>query len=205
MHDHRPGFLLRTTDVKERFPDNITSNSGDFTWEELQRLNAGDWFLKVRSAPSLTQPHKASTQQHTWSCLTFQTDPFRSVSKLSEEDKAMARNQTIPSLLQLLHLAKQHNISVMFDLYSPDWENDTEDVVDTILESGIDPNLVSLYEFWCHLTGISRATLFVEWSTFPFARSSGSLQQNESMWRRLLQSSNRFIMTAKGWGINQET
>ncbi|XP_011608756.1 glycerophosphoinositol inositolphosphodiesterase GDPD2 isoform X1 [Takifugu rubripes] len=116
MHDHQPGFLLRTTDVKERFPDNITSNSSEFTWEELQTLNAGDWFLK--------------------------TDPFRSVSKLSEEDKAMARNQTIPSLLQLLRLAKQHNISVMFDLYSPDWENDTEDVVDTILESGIDPHLV---------------------------------------------------------------
>lgn len=70
------------------------------------------------------------------------------MSKLSEEDKAMARNQTIPSLLQLLRLAKQHNISVMFDLYSPDWENDTEDVVDTILESGIDPHLVSLYEFF---------------------------------------------------------
>lgn len=67
------------------------------------------------------------------------------MSKLSEEDKAMARNQTIPSLLQLLRLAKQHNISVMFDLYSPDWDNDTEDVVDTILESGIDPHLVSLY------------------------------------------------------------
>lgn len=60
----------------------------------------------------------------------------------------MARNQTIPSLLQLLRLAKQHNISIMFDLYSPDWENDTEDVVDTILESGIDPRLVSLYEFF---------------------------------------------------------
>lgn len=64
MHDHQPGFLLRTTDVKERFPDNITSNSSEFTWEELQSLNAGDWFLKVRSAPSLTQPHKASMQLH---------------------------------------------------------------------------------------------------------------------------------------------
>lgn len=177
MHDHQPGFLLRTTDVKERFPDNVTSNSSEFTWEELQSLNAGEWFLKVRSAPSLTQPHKASAQLHTWSCLTFQTDPFRSVSKLSEEDKAMARNQTIPSLLQLLRLAKQHNISVMFDLYSPNWENDTEDVVDTILASGIDPHLVSLYEFfWYHLTGISHATLLWNEAHFlspgPLAPSS---------------------------------
>lgn len=68
------------------------------------------------------------------------------MSKLSEEDKARARNQTIPSLEELLQLAKQHNISVMFDLYSPDWKNDTEDVVDTILRSGIDPGRVSLYE-----------------------------------------------------------
>ena len=66
------------------------------------------------------------------------------MSKLSEEDKAEARNQTIPSLEELLQLAKQHNISVMFDLYSPDLENDTEDVVDTILRSGIDPGRVSI-------------------------------------------------------------
>lgn len=68
------------------------------------------------------------------------------MSKLSEEDKARARNQTIPSLEELLQLAKQHNISVMFDLYSPNWDNDTEDVVDIILRSGIDPGQVSLYE-----------------------------------------------------------
>lgn len=146
MHDNHSGFLLRTTNIKEIFPDNITSRSIDFTWEELQSLNAGDWFLKVRNAPSYTQLHKVIAQQHKWSCRTFQTDPLSSVSKLSEEDKARARNQTIPSLEELLQLAKQHNVSVMFDLYSPDWENDTEDVVDTILSSGIDPGQVSLYQ-----------------------------------------------------------
>lgn len=146
MHDNHSGFLLRTTNIKEIFPDNIISNSSDFTWEELQSLNAGDWFLKVRRAPLYTQPHEVIAQQRTWSCLTFQTDPLSSVSKLSEEDKARARNQTIPSLEELLQLAKQHNISVMFDLYSPDWKNDTEDVVDTILRSGIDPGRVSLHE-----------------------------------------------------------
>lgn len=144
MHDHHSGFLLRTTNIKEVFPDNVTSKSSDFTWEELQSLNAGDWFLKVRRALSYTQPHEVVAQQRTRSCLIFQTNPLSSVSTLSEEDKAMARNQTIPSLEELLQLAKQHNISVMFDLYSPDWENDTEDVVDTILQSGIDPSRVSL-------------------------------------------------------------
>lgn len=52
MHDHHSGFLLRTTNIKEVFPDNVTSKSSDFTWEELQSLNAGDWFLKVRRALS---------------------------------------------------------------------------------------------------------------------------------------------------------
>lgn len=79
--------------------------------------------------------------------LTFQTDPFRSVYKLSEEERELSRNQTIPSLLQLLDLAKEHDISVLFDLYNLDTENDTEDIVDTIWRSGIDQSLVSLLLF----------------------------------------------------------
>ncbi|XP_022075597.1 glycerophosphoinositol inositolphosphodiesterase GDPD2 isoform X1 [Acanthochromis polyacanthus] len=116
MHDNKSEFLLRTTNVKEKFPKKKFNHSTDLTLEELQSLNAGEWFLK--------------------------TDPFRSVSQLSEEEKETARNQTIPSLLQLLNLAKQHNISVIFDLKSSNLENDTVDTVDTILKSGIDPSLV---------------------------------------------------------------
>lgn len=66
------------------------------------------------------------------------------MSNLTEEEMETARNQTIPSLLQLLNLAKQHNISVIFDLYSPNQENDTVDTVNTILSSGIDPGLVNI-------------------------------------------------------------
>ncbi|XP_073343505.1 glycerophosphoinositol inositolphosphodiesterase GDPD2 isoform X2 [Pagrus major] len=117
MHDHESDFLRRTTNVKSKnFRNKNFSLSTNWTWEELQSLNAGEWFL--------------------------QTDPFRSVSTLSEEDKESSKNQTIPSLLQLLNLAKEHNISVLFDLYNPDTENDTEDIVDTIFRSGIDPSLI---------------------------------------------------------------
>ncbi|XP_029957973.1 glycerophosphoinositol inositolphosphodiesterase GDPD2 isoform X2 [Salarias fasciatus] len=125
MHDHEKGFLLRTTNVKEKFPNKTLSISADLTLEELQSLNAGEWFLK--------------------------TDPFHSVSGLSEEEKEMARVQTIPSLLKLLDLANEHNISVFFDLYrskqdnsTVDKVNDTVDTVDAILNSSIDPSLV----FW---------------------------------------------------------
>ncbi|XP_071314213.1 glycerophosphoinositol inositolphosphodiesterase GDPD2 isoform X2 [Trachinotus anak] len=116
MHDNGSEFLSRTTNVKEKFPNENFSYSANISWEELQSLNAGEWFLK--------------------------TDPFCSVSQLSEEEKEEARSQTIPSLLQLLNLAKQHNISVIFDLYSPNQENDTKDTVSTILSSGIDPRLI---------------------------------------------------------------
>lgn len=64
----------------------------------------------------------------------------------------------------------------MFDLYSPDWENDTEDVVDTILRSGIDPGQVSLYEFPSDLTEIPQKTRFENKANFilldPLAPSS---------------------------------
>ncbi|XP_040030839.2 glycerophosphoinositol inositolphosphodiesterase GDPD2 isoform X2 [Gasterosteus aculeatus] len=116
MHDNSSGFLRRTTNVKEKFPNEDFSHSSNLTWEDLQSLNAGEWFLK--------------------------TDPFRSVSQLSEEEKETARNQSVPSLLQLLNLAKQHSVSVIFDLYSPNQGNDTVDTVNTILNSGIDPSLV---------------------------------------------------------------
>lgn len=116
MHDHDSSFLLRTTNAKDTFSDRNLSKSDSLTWDEYQTLNAGEWFIK--------------------------TDPFWTVSQLSKDEEALARNQTIPSLLQLLQLAQQHNIFVIFDLYSPNQENDTVDTVDTILASGIDPHLV---------------------------------------------------------------
>lgn len=55
MHDHNPGFLRRTTDIENKFPDKIFNQSSDFTWEELQSLNAGEWFIDVRSSTFKTK------------------------------------------------------------------------------------------------------------------------------------------------------
>lgn len=30
------------------FPNRMFNNSSDITWEELQNLNAGEWFVKVK-------------------------------------------------------------------------------------------------------------------------------------------------------------
>uniref|UniRef100_A0A3P9J6R2 Glycerophosphodiester phosphodiesterase domain containing 2 n=1 Tax=Oryzias latipes TaxID=8090 RepID=A0A3P9J6R2_ORYLA len=120
MHDNKNEFLLRTTNVKESFPERSITSNMDLTFEEIQNLNAGEWFLKK--------------------------DPFWSVSQLSEEEKQTAKNQTVPSLLQLLELAKQHNISVIFDLYQTEKTStdsgDTAAIVDTIQKSDINPGLI---------------------------------------------------------------
>ncbi|GAA6109679.1 glycerophosphoinositol inositolphosphodiesterase GDPD2 [Tachysurus ichikawai] len=113
MHDHGKTFLQRTTNVDVVFPNRTYNSSSDFTWEELQRLNAGEWFIK--------------------------TNPFWSVSSLSEKDKALAREQKIPSFDQLLQLAKEHKTSLIFDLVNDD---DCNITVMTILKSGISQNLI---------------------------------------------------------------
>ncbi|XP_061786393.1 glycerophosphoinositol inositolphosphodiesterase GDPD2 isoform X2 [Nerophis lumbriciformis] len=113
MHDQGPDFLRRTTDVEDKFPGQHINSSRQLTWEQLQSLNAGEWFL--------------------------QTDPFFSLSQLSAEDREEASNQTIPSLVQLLHLAERHNVSVLFDLYS---SGQGSNVVQTILSSNVEPSLV---------------------------------------------------------------
>ncbi|XP_067104488.1 glycerophosphoinositol inositolphosphodiesterase GDPD2 isoform X2 [Osmerus mordax] len=115
MHDHHHEFLRRTTDVKDKFPGLEFNHSTNLSWAELESLNAGTWFL--------------------------QSDPFYSVSKLSEEERREAQNQSIPSLVQLLDLAKQHHTSLIFDLKNED-NQDVDITVSTILTSGIPQNLI---------------------------------------------------------------
>ncbi|XP_056625692.1 glycerophosphoinositol inositolphosphodiesterase GDPD2 [Triplophysa dalaica] len=118
MHDHGSNFLLRTTDVKNTFIDRGNSTHTSFSWKELQMLNAGEWFLK--------------------------TDPFWTVSRLTEEEKNQSKEQKVPSLNELLDLAKENNISLIFDLknennFSEFNDSDSYYTVETIKESGISP------------------------------------------------------------------
>lgn len=121
MHDHGENFLLRTTDVKDRFQDRTNSTHTSFTWQELQMLNAGQWFLKA--------------------------DPFWTVSRLTEEEKNQSKEQTVPSLGDLLDLAKEHNVSLIFDLknennFSEFNDSDSYYTVEAIKKSGISPEKI---------------------------------------------------------------
>uniref|UniRef100_A0A3Q4I7F3 Glycerophosphodiester phosphodiesterase domain containing 2 n=1 Tax=Neolamprologus brichardi TaxID=32507 RepID=A0A3Q4I7F3_NEOBR len=48
MHDHGPDFLLRTTNVKDKFNSSSFNKSTDLTFKQLETLNAGEQFLKEK-------------------------------------------------------------------------------------------------------------------------------------------------------------
>ncbi|KFP88710.1 Glycerophosphodiester phosphodiesterase domain-containing protein 5, partial [Acanthisitta chloris] len=119
MHD---STLRRTTNIKEVYPNDTAQNAALFSWNTLQNLNAGTWFLKDK--------------------------PFACMGSLSRADQNQAMNQSIYKLSNFLHLADSQNKLVIFDLYRPpekhpyrnSWINRTLEVI--LNESGIRPHLV---------------------------------------------------------------
>ena len=92
MHDKN---LLRTTDVAEVFPGREKEDASQFTWAELQRLNAGAWFQKA--------------------------DPFGTIEdgKVSSEDLARYAEEMIPALQIELEVVNFHRLIFIFDLLAP--------------------------------------------------------------------------------------
>ncbi|KAL0973107.1 hypothetical protein UPYG_G00199050 [Umbra pygmaea] len=90
MHDFT---LQRTTNIEEVFPNRTHLPAALFNWTDVKQLNAGTWFLS--------------------------RDPFGTVSSLSPEQRALAANQTVPSLADVLDLANQTGRTVLFDLRQP--------------------------------------------------------------------------------------
>ncbi|NXH67906.1 GDPD5 protein, partial [Hydrobates tethys] len=119
MHD---STLRRTTNIKEVYPNDTAQNAALFSWDTLQELNAGMWFLKDK--------------------------PFSCMASLSRADQNQAMNQSIYKLSNFLRLADSQNKLVIFDLYRPpekhpyrnSWINRTLEVI--LNESGIRPHLV---------------------------------------------------------------
>ncbi|XP_077468410.1 glycerophosphodiester phosphodiesterase domain-containing protein 5 isoform X2 [Stigmatopora argus] len=90
MHDPT---LRRTTNVADVFPERAHQLASAFTWAELRRLNAGQWFLS--------------------------RGPFSGASSLSEAERRRAGNQSVPSLADFLRLASPSGRLVIFDLRQP--------------------------------------------------------------------------------------
>ncbi|XP_066437012.1 glycerophosphoinositol inositolphosphodiesterase GDPD2 isoform X4 [Eleutherodactylus coqui] len=118
MHDET---LLRTTNVKEVFPDHSRKSCSNFTWSELQELNTSEWFL--------------------------QKNPFGTAGSLTEDQLKEAMQQKIPSLEEVLIACEKHNISIMFDLRQPPpghpyYESFVNVTVNTILNTSIRHDLI---------------------------------------------------------------
>nr|XP_005579219.2 glycerophosphodiester phosphodiesterase domain-containing protein 4 [Macaca fascicularis] len=122
MHDFD---LRRTTNIREVQPESAFKNPATFSWDFLSTLNAGKWFVK----PELK--------------------PFYNMKPLSKADKERARNQSIPTLADLLTLAKKERKFVIFDLRGPPPRHPlrhtfVRQVVSVILASKIEQHLI----FW---------------------------------------------------------
>ncbi|XP_042355480.1 glycerophosphodiester phosphodiesterase domain-containing protein 5-like [Plectropomus leopardus] len=90
MHDYT---LRRTTNINQVFPNRTDTPAAMFTWDELESLNAGAWFLSH--------------------------NPFGTAGSLGAEDRVQAGKQSVCSLQAFLQLAAQRDKLVIFDLYRP--------------------------------------------------------------------------------------
>uniref|UniRef100_A0A8C5PCV6 Glycerophosphodiester phosphodiesterase domain containing 5 n=1 Tax=Leptobrachium leishanense TaxID=445787 RepID=A0A8C5PCV6_9ANUR len=112
----RDSTLRRTTDIEAVFPLLASEHPSMVNWTDLERLNAGEWFLK--------------------------DDPFWSASSLSPSESFEAGNQSVCKLVDLLQLVKERNVSVLLRPHPvpsehPHYGNEISIIVNTILASGI--------------------------------------------------------------------
>nr|XP_020665351.1 glycerophosphodiester phosphodiesterase domain-containing protein 5 isoform X1 [Pogona vitticeps] len=112
MHDKN---LRRTTNVEEKFPELAYEHSSMFNWTDLERLNAGEWFLK--------------------------NDPFWTAESLSSSDFVEAANQSICKLADMLEIIRG-NTTVLLNLQDlptdhPYYGVSINITLETVLESGI--------------------------------------------------------------------
>ncbi len=90
--------LKRTTNVSEEFPGRENEHSSNFTWAELQRLNAGSWFVNK--------------------------DPYRAIAKglVTQEQIALFHTATIPSLEEAVNFTRDNGILLDVDFKGiPSW------------------------------------------------------------------------------------
>ncbi|KAJ7423442.1 Glycerophosphoinositol inositolphosphodiesterase GDPD2 [Willisornis vidua] len=112
MHDKT---LRRTTNVEEVFPERAYEHCSMFNWTDLQKLNAGEWFL--------------------------QNDPFWTAGSLSRSDYLEAANQSVCKLEDMLEVIKDNTSLILNfqDLPSahPYYSTYINITLETILASGI--------------------------------------------------------------------
>ncbi|KAF6333118.1 glycerophosphodiester phosphodiesterase domain containing 5 [Rhinolophus ferrumequinum] len=177
MHD---ATLRRTTNVEDEFPELARRPASMLNWTVLQRLNAGQWFLK--------------------------TDPFWTASSLSPSDHREVQNQSICSLVELLELAKG-NATLLLSLRDPPREHPFHGsflnvTLEALLRSGFPQHQV----MWLP----SRQRPFVRKVAPGFQQTSGSkeavtsLQKGHIQWLNLryTQVSRQELRDYASWNLS---
>lgn len=124
---HDP-HLLRTTNIAQIFPKRKKNKLHTFTFEEIQKLDAGSWF--------------------------FKTDPFGTIKNgtVSLTEKESMTNIPIPLLEELLLYVKEKSWFVNIEIKPLPKENSTFPVVEkvlSLLESvQLAPNMFSISSFY---------------------------------------------------------
>lgn len=131
MHDDT---LARTTDVAAVFPGREKARAESFTLAEVQRLNAGEWFV--------------------------QRDPYKTIASgaVSAAQAAEYRLQQVPTLAEVLEVVKRSGLVFIFDLKQPPEGHPYnkpffELVFRQIHAAGIDPQV------WFLASGADRITI----------------------------------------------
>lgn len=96
MHD---STLTRTTNVAEIYPQRAKDSADSFTWNELAHLNAGQWYKEQ--------------------------DPFDMIASglVSPVQAASYRDESVPSLADLLVIVQANNLHLIYDLRIPSSEH----------------------------------------------------------------------------------
>jgi glycerophosphoryl diester phosphodiesterase len=119
MHDET---LARTTNIAEVFPERMDDRASSFTLEELERLNAGLWFI--------------------------QKDPFGTIDAglVSQTQLSINQGQRIPTLEEVLAEVEAKGMSIMFDMRYPEeghpyYENYFDIVLEICKDSGLNGDI----------------------------------------------------------------
>ncbi|XP_061192899.1 glycerophosphodiester phosphodiesterase domain-containing protein 5-like [Saccostrea echinata] len=101
----------RTTNIDQVFPSLVNQDVSYFNFSQIKELNAGIWFIE--------------------------TDPMSTVGEISEERKVLYRNQSIPTLLELVEYSNSTNTTLMFDVREPPDDHPFKEKKDNLIVEAI--------------------------------------------------------------------
>ncbi len=120
MHD---STLRRTTNIEEIFPSRADESTYNFTFAELQQLDAGTWFVE--------------------------NDPFGTIKKgcVTTTEAESFRGEKIPSLEEALNFTKQNGLLIDVDYYKPPsnhpyYESYMDLLMEQLNSSGLGKNIL---------------------------------------------------------------